>query len=132
MNLAALAAALSLALSVAPAQPPAKSKAKAKAKPLTVLTLPRPTTPEWFGLYVIGQKAGWSKSSLTREVRNGKPVLVGRAETTISATVGSRSVTRSTYDEKVYEGKPAGRLLSFASRRMGDGGERQMSGRCDI
>ena len=130
------AAALCLALALLQPQPasgkppaPAKAKAAAKKQP-TVLTLQRPSTPEWFGLYVLGQKAGWSKASITKEERDGKPVLVGRAETSISANVGARSVTRSTYDEKVYEARPAGRLIAFSARRAGDGGDREIEGRC--
>lgn len=129
-----LAAGLCLALLVpaashAAAAPP-KAKKAAPASAPTVLTIARPATPEWFGLYVLGQKAGWSKASIRKEKRDGKAVLVGRAETSISAQVGPRSVTRSTYDEKVYEAKPGGRLVSFHARRTGDGGERELVGRC--
>jgi hypothetical protein len=134
------AAALALALLLPPlaahANQPAKETAKtsparkAAARAPTVMTLERPAVPEWFGLYVLGQKAGWSKASLAVEERDGRKVLVGRAETSISAQVGPRSVTRSTYDEKVYEAKPAGRLLAFTARRTGDGGERETVGRC--
>jgi transglutaminase-like putative cysteine protease len=96
-----------------------------------VLSVPRPAEPQWFGIYVLGKKAGWSRSSFGRELREGKDVLVGRAETTLSATVGERDVTRSTLDEKVYEARPGGRLLSFVARREGDGGARSLEGRCD-
>jgi hypothetical protein len=129
---AALCLALALQLltaSEALAKPARKAGKPAAAAP-TVVTLQRPGEPEWFGLYVLGQKAGWSKASITKEKRDGKAVLVGRAETSISAQVGPRSVTRSTFDEKVYEAKPAGRLVSFRARRTGDGGDRELVGRC--
>jgi hypothetical protein len=113
----ALALALTLSLAAAPE--------------VDVRTLPRPAAPEWFGIYVLGKKAGWSRSWIGVERRDGGPVLVGRAETTISATLGARAVSRSTFDEKVYEARPGGRLLAFTSRREGDGGARSLQGRCD-
>ena len=109
---------LALSLTAAPQRP-------------DVLTVPRPTAPEWFGIYVMGKKAGYSWSWIGREIRDGKEVLVGRSETTIRANVGGQEVSRSTSDEKVYEARPGGRLLSFIARREGDGGTRRISGRCD-
>src|SRR5215208_6133803 len=94
----------------------------AAAPAADVLTARRPEAPEWFGIYVLGKKAGWSRSWFGLEQRDGRQVLVGRAETTLSATVGEREVSRSTFDEKVYVAKPGGRLLAFTSRRNGDGG----------
>jgi hypothetical protein len=113
----ALALALALSLAAGP-------------KP-DVVTLARPAVPEWFGIYVLGKKAGWSRSWVGVERRDGRAVLVGRAETTLSATVGEREVSRSTFDEKVYEARRGGRLVAFTSRREGDGGARSLEGRCD-
>jgi hypothetical protein len=64
------------------------------------------------------------------ETREGRRVLVVRSETTISASLGTRAVRRMQLDEKVYEARPGGRLLSFRSRREGDGGFRSVEGRC--
>ena len=41
-----------------------------------VLTVDRPDGPEWFGLYLMGKKAGWSRAGLRREIRDGRDVLV--------------------------------------------------------
>ena len=101
------------------------------AEAADVVSLRRPAGPEWFGIYVLGKKAGWSRAELAAERREGRAVLVGRAETTISATVGGRGVTRSTWDEKVFEARAGGRLLSFTARREGDGGARVIEGRCE-
>jgi len=97
---------------------------------VTVLTLRRPSGPEWFGLYLLGKKAGFTRSQLSREEREGVEVLVVRQETEISATVGERTVKRRQKDEKVYLARPGGRLLAFRSERSGDGGDRVVSGRC--
>jgi hypothetical protein len=96
----------------------------------SVLDLPRPAEPEWFGVYLMGKKAGYSRAWVGMEVREGRRVLVARSESTVSATVGTRTVKRSQVDEKVYEALPGGRLLSFTSRRAGDGGDRTTEGRC--
>jgi len=96
----------------------------------SVLDLPRPAGTEWFGLYLMGKKAGYSSSALSLETRGGERVLVARAESSVTATVGGQTVTRSQVDEKAYEAKPEGRLLAFSSRREGDGGDRSVSGTC--
>jgi transglutaminase-like putative cysteine protease len=78
----------------------------------------------------MGKKAGYSRGWVGLEARGGRRVLVARSESTISATVGTRTVKRSQVDEKVYEPGPGGRLLSFFSRREGDGGDRTTEGSC--
>jgi transglutaminase-like putative cysteine protease len=95
-----------------------------------VLDVARPTVPEWFGVYLMGKKAGYSKAWVGLEKREGKRVLVARSESTLSATVGTRTVKRVQVDEKTYEARPGGRLLAFSSRREGDGGDRSVAGRC--
>ncbi len=108
---------------------PAVSTPAAPAQP-TVLDVHRPATPEWFGVYLLGKKAGYSSSWVGIETREGRKVLVSRSESTISATVGSRTVQRSQTDEKVYEPRPGGRLVAFSSQRSGDGGDRAVTGTC--
>lgn len=95
-----------------------------------VLAVKRPEGPEWFGLYLLGKKAGWTRLEVTREKRDGKDVLVARSETLLSATVGTKAVQRSEKDEKVYEAKKGGRLLSFRAEKAGDGGNRLAEGTC--
>lgn len=96
-----------------------------------VLTLKRPQEVEWFGLYLLGKKAGWSRSEIAREVRDGRDVLVGRATTLVRAVVGATEVERRQEEERVYEARPGGRLLSFRGTWSGDGGERTVSGTCE-
>ena len=103
---------------------------RARAAPPTIVDLARPAEPEWFGVYLMGKKAGFSTTWVGIEVRDGQRVLVARNVSTLSATVGDRTVKRTQQDEKVYEARPGGRLLAFKSRREGDGGDRTVEGRC--
>jgi Transglutaminase-like superfamily len=94
------------------------------------LSVRRPTGPEWFGLYLLGKKAGWMRSEVRREQRDGREVVVAVSETFLSATVGTKTVARQLTDERVYEARPAGRLLAFRGAWSGDGGDRTVTGRC--
>jgi len=94
------------------------------------LSLRRPEAPEWFGLYLFGKKAGWSRVELKREPRDGREVVVMSEESFLSATVGTRTVARRSTEERVYEARPAGRLLTFRAQFSGDGGDRLVVGRC--
>ncbi len=131
------AVALTVALLLAPAVPLAqgvvpRSEAKSKGasqKP-TVLTVRRPQGPEWFGLYLLGKKAGWSRAQVARERRGSREVLVARQEMFLRMAVGDRQVERRALDEKVYEARPGGRLLSIVSEREGDGGKRRTEVSC--
>jgi transglutaminase-like putative cysteine protease len=98
---------------------------------IDVLSVERPAEPEWFGLYLMGKKAGWSRNDLRREIRDGKDVLVERSQTLIRATVGGRQVERRQEEERVYEARPGGRLLTFRSAWAGDGGDRTVTGTCE-
>jgi hypothetical protein len=97
---------------------------------LDVLTVRRSAEPEWFGLYIRGQKAGWSRLHLARETKDGKGVLVGRSESLIEATVGGNHVRRRVTEERVYEARAAGPLLTFRAEWAGDGGDRTLTGTC--
>jgi hypothetical protein len=121
--------ALLLAALLAGTAPAPSAPAAAKKRP-DVLTLRRPAGPEWFGLYLLGKKAGWSRMEVLRERRGGMEVLVARQEALLQAMVGERPVERRQRDEKVYEARPGGRLLSFTSEREGDGGNRRMEMTC--
>jgi hypothetical protein len=139
MRRLALALALLLPLTACPEQrpPPPRQRTPPQAAlaagpgAVDVLTVARPAEPEWFGLYLVGRKAGWSRSDLRREIRDGRDVLVGRGETLIRATVGGREVERRHDEERVYEARPGGRLLSFRAAWAGDGGARTVRGTCD-
>jgi transglutaminase-like putative cysteine protease len=97
---------------------------------IDVLALRRPAAPEWFGLYLMGKKAGWTRTELKREPRDGRDVMVATSETLLSATVGDKTVSRKVVEQRVYEARPAGRLLSFRAEWSGDGGDRTVTGRC--
>ena len=95
-----------------------------------VLTLRRPEMPEWFGIYLAGKKAGYMETSVAREIQDGREVVVGRSEQFLKATVGGAAVQRGQVEERVYEARPGGKLLSFKTRFTGDGGEREVTGTC--
>jgi transglutaminase-like putative cysteine protease len=139
MRMPALLAALAVVLAACPEKrpepvraPPRPPQAVLAAGPgaADVLTVRRPEGPEWFGLYLVGKKAGWSKVELTRELRDGKDLLVGRSDMLVRVNVGGKTVERTQQEERVYEARPGGRLLSFRSRFAGDGGERTVTGTC--
>jgi transglutaminase-like putative cysteine protease len=112
--------------------PPQGALAPAGLSPaaVDVLTVKRPAEPEWLGLYLVGKKAGWTRVFLSRELRGGRDVLVGTSETLVRATVGGKTVERRQREERVYEARPAGRLLSFRGEWEGDGGTRTVEGSC--
>lgn len=113
-----------------PRPPQATLAAGAGALP-DILTVRRPDGYEWYGLYLVGKKAGWTRSSVRREIRDGRDVLVGRSEMLIRATVGDREVDRREEEEHVWDARPGGRLLSFRATLSGDGGDRTETGSCD-
>lgn len=139
MRRLALALALILPLTACPEQrpppprqrPPPQAELAAGPGAVDVLTVPHPADPEWFGLYLLGGKAGWSRYERRREIRDGRDVLVWRQELLIRATVGGREVERRVEEEKVYEARPGGRLLAFRGAWEGDGGTRTLSGSCE-
>ncbi len=115
-----------------PRQRPPQGALSAGAGPLPdVVTLKRPEGPEWFGLYLLGKKAGWSSSEIAREVRDGTDVIVARTDTLIRVTVGGKDVERQQNEERVYEARPGGRLISFRASWSGDGGARTVTGVCE-
>lgn len=115
------------------ARPPQGTIAAGAAREPTVnvLTVNRPPEPEWFGLYLLGKKAGWTRTHLAPETRDGRTVLVGRSESVLSASVGGKKVERRQTEERVYEASANGALLSFQAEWSGDGGERTLTGTCD-
>lgn len=92
-----------------------------------VVSLKRPATPEYFGLYLKDQKIGWMLSSLTLSPAKDKVTSV--TEVHIKAKVGPQTNTdRHTSDTRVFEAKPNGRLLSFVFDQQGDGGDQTLVG----
>jgi len=114
------------AVLASPAAPAAPKAAASACRPdASILSVRRPAGWEWFGLYLLNKKAGWLKAEVVQERREGREVLVSRQEMVIEAKVGPRTVRRGQVDEKVYEARPGGRLLSYRMERSGDGGNRK-------
>lgn len=109
--------------------PQAALSAEAGAAP-DVLTLRRPAGSEWFGIYLAGKKAGWMETSLDREIRDGREVAVARLRQLLKVNVGGAEVQRGQIEERVYEARAGGKLLSLRSTFQGDGGDRVVSGTC--
>ncbi|WP_243338502.1 transglutaminase-like domain-containing protein [Anaeromyxobacter soli] len=137
--LAAGAAAVALVLAGCPEQraaaakpprPPRGELAAGAAALPDALSVPRPPGPEWFGLYLVGKKAGFTKVQLARELRDGKDVLVGRSETLVRANVGGKTVERRQEEERIYEARHQGPLVAVRAVWAGDGGDRTVSGTC--
>jgi transglutaminase-like putative cysteine protease len=95
-----------------------------------VLSLRRPVGAEFFGLYVGGKKAGWVRTDVTRELRDGKDVLVSRELVVVKVKTDGRPVERRQEEERIFEARPGGRLLSFTAAMSGDGGDRVLRGAC--
>lgn len=85
---------------------------------------------EWFGLYVLGQKAGSMFTGVRMGEHEGKAALVSTYATVLNATVGGNVVRREVRGERVYDVTSDGRLLFFHEERRGDGGDERLTGRC--
>jgi transglutaminase-like putative cysteine protease len=112
------------ALAQAPA-PAARSAAKAEVS--DVLKTPRPQGGEWLGLYLMDKKVGYFFTDLSR-VPGRTDQVRSINELVFKATVGSKLSERVHREERVYEAKPGGRLLSFVVQQRGDGGEQRLEG----
>jgi hypothetical protein len=110
---------------------PVKATARpAPGTPVDALSVSRPAGPEWFGFYLGGMKAGWFRTEVRREPRDGREVVVAESETLLQAKVGGKTVVRSVRETRTYEARPAGRLLTFEAAWRGDGGDRTVRGHC--
>ncbi len=113
----ALAKAPTAAARAAPAQAPVSDVVKAA----------RPKGGEYFGLYLMDKKVGWLFTHL--EVLPGTPARVKATNQLVfKAMVGSRISERMHHEERIYEAKPGGRLLSFVVKQTGDGGTQTLEG----
>jgi transglutaminase-like putative cysteine protease len=118
-------------LSAAPvlAQAPAPTTAPAAktAEVSDVLKTPRPPGGEWLGLYLMDKKVGYFFTDVSL-VPGRKDQVRSVNELVFKATVGSKLSERVHREERVYEAKPGGKLLSFVVQQRGDGGEQQLVG----
>lgn len=116
------------AVAAAPAAAPNAPAARLEAPRL--LRLPRPQGGEWFGLYVLGQKAGYAFFDIRVGEYEGKKAVVEESRVTLRATVGGVETVREVGEQRFYEFKDGGRLLAFREESRGDGGEETLLGRC--
>ncbi|KFE64190.1 Transglutaminase-like superfamily domain protein [Hyalangium minutum] len=115
------------ALAQAPA-PAARTATQAKkAEVSDVLKTPRPAGGEWLGLYLMDKKVGYFFTDLSL-VPGRTDQVRAINELVFKATVGSKLSERVHREERIYEAKPRGKLLSFVVEQRGDGGEQRLEG----
>ncbi len=127
--LSGTAPALAQAPAAAPKKAPAAQKAPAKASSgvSDALLARRPKGGEYLGLYLMDKKVGYLFFDLAPVA--GQPQQVRAVkEMSFQATVGTRESKRLYREERVYETKPGGRLLSFVIQQRGDGGDQTLEG----
>ena len=91
------------------------------------LRAPRPPGGEWFGFYLLDKKVGWLFTDL--ELVPGRPDRARSVqELLIRAQVGEVMAERRHREERIYEARPGGRLLSFLIEDHGDGGDQTLTG----
>ena len=107
-----------------------KARAWVPAAPAEVTTVRRPAGPEWFGIFLMGKKAGWMVQELRTEREDGRELLVARQETVIRVEVAGKKVERRQSEERRYEARPGGRLVRLRGEWAGDGGAKTVEGTC--
>lgn len=116
-----------LLASPAVAGAPKATPAAAKAAVSDVLRAPRPAGGEWFGLYLLDKKIGYTFVQVA-PVPGRKDQVRSVSELVFKAQVGTRTSERYMREERVYEARPGGRLLSFSLTQRGDGGDQVLEG----
>ncbi|MCP3164676.1 transglutaminase-like domain-containing protein [Myxococcus qinghaiensis] len=125
VSLCALLAGAPAAWAQAPA--PSKAAVTAPTNVSDVVKAPRPQGGEFFGLYLMDKKVGWLFTDLV--VMPGEPAKVKSINQLVfKALVGTRLSERNHREERIYEAKPGGRLLSFTVVQRGDGGDQTLEG----
>jgi hypothetical protein len=108
---------------------PKAVESKATAVP-RIMQLERPKGGEWFGLYVLGKKAGYAFFDIREGEYEGQKAVVEESRVTLKASVAGVETERAVGEQRFYEYKDGGRLLAFREERRGDGGEETLIGRC--
>jgi transglutaminase-like putative cysteine protease len=90
------------------------------------LRAPRPEGGEYFGLYLVDRKVGWFFTDL--KVVPGRPEVRAVNDFVFKAVVGNNTAERRHHEERTYQSRPGGRLLSFVIRDEGDGGNQTLTG----
>ncbi len=107
--------------------PPTPVAAPEKAALSEAVLAPRPKGGEHFGLYLMGKKVGYFFSDLA-QVEGAPDKARAVSEMYFKASVGGRTSERHHREERVYESKPNGKLLSFKVEEKGDGGDQLLEG----
>ncbi len=106
----------------------ALAQAAAAAALSDALRAPRPAGGEWFGVYLVDKKVGWYFTDLA--LVPGKPSQARYvAELVFNVKAGQASIDRHHREERLYEARPSGRLLSFVFEDTGDGGTQTLVGK---
>ena len=92
-----------------------------------VLRAPRPPGGEYFGLYLVDKKVGWYFTDL--QPVPGRPEVRSVADFVFKAKVGDNIAERKHREERIYEARPGGKLLSFSIKDEGDGGNQVLTGK---
>ena len=92
-----------------------------------VLRAPRPPGGEYFGLYLVDKKVGWYFTDL--QAVPGRAEVRSVADFVFKAVVGNNTAERRHREERIYESRPGGRLLSFVITDEGDGGNQVLTGK---
>jgi len=128
LSLAAALLCVTPALAQAPAATPRPAaRPAATAAVSDVLKVKRPKGGEWLGLYLMDKKVGYFFTDLSL-VPGRTDQVRSINELVFKATVGTRPSERSHREERIYEAKPNGRLLSFVVVQKGDGGDQRLEG----
>jgi hypothetical protein len=100
----------------------------ASAAPVSdAIKAPRPKGGEYFGLYLLNKKVGYFFSDLTVDPAHPDRAK-SKSEFVMKANVGQKLSERYLLDERIYESKPGGRLLSLRIEQRGDGGSQILEG----
>ncbi|QSQ23577.1 transglutaminase domain-containing protein [Pyxidicoccus parkwayensis] len=128
VSLCALLAGAPPALAQTPGAAASKmAPAKAPAEVSDVVKAPRPKGGEYFGLYLMDKKVGWLFTDV--ELLPGTPARVKATNQLVfKAMVSTRLSERLHREERIYEAKPGGRLVSFTVMQKGDGGDQLLEG----
>jgi hypothetical protein len=120
-----LTAALLCAAPVMAQAPAAAARVAAPHSVSDVLKVPRPQGGEWLGLYLMDKKVGYFFTDVA-PVPGRKDQVKAVSELVFKATVGTKLSERVHREERVYEAKPGGRLLSLVVDQRGDGGTQRL------
>jgi hypothetical protein len=109
------------------ADEPSAERGTVKPALSDVLRAPRPAGGEYFGLYLVDKKVGWLFSDLTQVP--GKNEVRAVADFVFKAVVGNNVAERRHHEERIYESRPGGALVSFLIKDEGDGGNQVLTGK---